>query len=160
MNKSNVLASFLSLSAILCHITNNQPLNLVIMAIQENNYGVFQFREEKTLKSWQKTTDIILLPKLSPPVRPVLTAYYVIRALTLFSKSLRTETSLFDYLCSSKGLDIYLSNAGQKLAHMGSVGWLLFICSTVTRFGSFSALSNGQRTHPSKNSLVMSSKCM
>lgn len=118
MNESNLLASW-SLMAILCHISNNQPLNLVITAIQENNYGVAQFREEKEIKELTKNTYIILLPKLSPPVRPALMAYYVIKALILFSKCLRTETRLFDYLCSSKGLDIYLSNTGQKLRTHG-----------------------------------------
>lgn len=62
------------------------------MAIQANDYGVVQFKEEKEIRELTKNTYIILLPKLSPPVHPALTAYYVMNALILFSRSLRTET--------------------------------------------------------------------
>lgn len=88
------------------------------MALQQNCFGVIQFRGKK-LKTWKKNTYIILLSKLSPPVHPALKSYYVIKILILFSNSLRTDTRRVDYLCLSKGVDIYLSNMGQNLQAQG-----------------------------------------
>lgn len=59
------------------------------------------------MKELTKHTYIIL-----PSVHPALKAYYVIKALILFC---RIDTRCFDYICLSKGVDIYLSNTSQKV---------------------------------------------
>jgi len=61
-----------SLRGILCHITNNQPLNEVITAIQENNYEVVQFQGRKIQikELTKKHLHHFDFARLSPPVHP------------------------------------------------------------------------------------------
>lgn len=140
--------------------TPKQPLNLVIMAIQESDYGVVQFREEKEIRELTKKHLHHLTSQTfttSPPISDSLLCHecaHIVRR-----KRLRTETFWLPLLVQGTW-HLSVERSPKSVEHMGSVGRLLFSCSAVTHLGRFPALSNGQRIRPSGNNLALSSKCM
>lgn len=89
----------------------------------------------------------------SPP--QILEAYYVMNPAKVWAQK------LCDCLCLSKGLDIYLSNSGQKLSNTS--GLWADCYPAVARWHNLAGscvLSNGQRICPSRYSLTPSSKRM
>lgn len=85
--------------------------------------------EEEKKKSWQKHTYIMLL---SPPVHPVLKAYYVIK-----SHIVQEEQTLWLHLLVQRELTFICQTRARSLGHTGAVGWLLLdreLCDTFWHF--------------------------
>lgn len=144
-----------SLRGILCHITNNQPLNEVITAIQENNYEVVQFQGRKIQikELTKKHLHHFDFARLSPPVhpgpwRPIMSLRH-----SALSKKRREARLVFFPITSARPRDLTFicQPRAQKCNKKLPSG------CTVTTFCHFLCvwLTAGEIFVPSENSLAM-----